>query len=53
MEGPAINIIGIESLGIAVKDGKMKIGFEATLSSADTARLINFARQARPMNIIS
>jgi hypothetical protein len=52
MEVPGISIQKVEKLQLAIKDGKTKVTFEASLETSDFARLVNFSRQGRPLAVM-
>ncbi len=48
---PEIRIPIVEELAIMIKEGMSKITFEARMTPGETARLLNFIKQGRPMSI--
>lgn len=49
---PQVELPIIEALSVTMKEGKTKISFEAMMTPAEIARLLNFSRQGRPLNAI-
>lgn len=52
MEGPGVRLPVIKKLSLSVKEDVTRISFETTLQAGEIARLLNFAKQGRPMDCI-